>query len=167
MRTSFSATPHPLITAGLLALSVLSGAARADDVVIAEPRWPALPIWGAEAEAKGYQVPRPFGIGLTAFSARQPVNIHDLQLGRNGNEPVSVKNVLQIDRVDTSQQNVSAKFDVLVFPFLESVLGICVGCIVFRGLMRLGVIPEEVCLECADISLRRTAQAAGPTTRSR
>ena len=55
----------------------------------------------------------------------------------------------------------------LVFPFLESVLGICVGCIVFRGLMRVGVIPEEVCLECADISLRRTAQAAGPTTRSR
>ena len=55
----------------------------------------------------------------------------------------------------------------LVFPFLESVLGICVGCIVFRGLMRLGVIPEEVCLECADISLRRTAQVGGPTTRSR
>lgn len=55
----------------------------------------------------------------------------------------------------------------VVFPFLESVLGICVGCIVFRGLMRIGVIPEEVCLECADISLRRTAQPTGPTTRSR
>ena len=55
----------------------------------------------------------------------------------------------------------------VVFPFLESVLGICVGCIVFRGLMRVGVIPEEVCLECADISLRRSDQLAGPTTRSR
>jgi hypothetical protein len=44
----------------------------------------------------------------------------------------------------------------LVFPALESILGICVGCIVFGWLMRVGVIPEEVCLECADISRRRS-----------
>jgi hypothetical protein len=80
-----------------------------------------LPIWGAEAEARGYQLPNPFGIGITAYSARQPVNIEDLQLGRK--EPISVKNFLQIDTVDTTQQNVSAKFDVLIFPFL-SVYGI-------------------------------------------
>ena len=32
---------------------------------------------------------------------------------------MSVTNFLQIDRVDTSQQNISAKFDVLIFPFLD------------------------------------------------
>lgn len=37
---------------------------------------------------------------------------------------------------------------------LESILGYCVGCRVFAVLMRLGVIPEAVCAECADISLR-------------
>ncbi len=37
---------------------------------------------------------------------------------------------------------------------LESVFGYCVGCKVFGLLMRIGVIPEEVCAECADISLR-------------
>ena len=42
----------------------------------------------------------------------------------------------------------------VVFPALESLGGICVGCIVFGWLMRLGVIPESVCLECADISRR-------------
>jgi len=42
----------------------------------------------------------------------------------------------------------------VLFPALESVLGICVGCLGFAGLMRLGVVPAEVCLECADISLR-------------
>lgn len=42
----------------------------------------------------------------------------------------------------------------VVFPALESVLGICVGCKVFAALMKLGVVPEEICLECADISLR-------------
>ncbi len=43
----------------------------------------------------------------------------------------------------------------LLFPALESLLGICVGCIAFSLLMRVGVIPEEVCLECADITLRQ------------
>ena len=43
----------------------------------------------------------------------------------------------------------------VVFPALESILGICVGCKAFAVLMRLGVVPEEICLECADISLRQ------------
>ena len=46
----------------------------------------------------------------------------------------------------------------VVFPALESVLGVCVGCLLFSGLMRIGLVPEEVCLECADITSRRTAQ---------
>jgi len=37
---------------------------------------------------------------------------------------------------------------------LESVFGICLGCIVFGYLMKTGVIPEDVCVACADISLR-------------
>jgi hypothetical protein len=48
----------------------------------------------------------------------------------------------------------------VVFPALESLGGICVGCIAFGWLMRLGVIPESVCLECADIS-RRSKVGAG------
>jgi len=47
----------------------------------------------------------------------------------------------------------------IVFPALESVLGLCVGCKVFGLLMKLGVIPTEICLECADISLRRAPLA--------
>ena len=43
----------------------------------------------------------------------------------------------------------------IVFPALEAILGICVGCKVFAVLMKLGVVPEEICLECADISLRQ------------
>ena len=43
----------------------------------------------------------------------------------------------------------------VVFPALEALLGLCVGCKVFAGLMRLGVVPDEVCLDCADITRRR------------
>jgi hypothetical protein len=34
---------------------------------------------------------------------------------------------------------------------LEAGFGLCLGCRVFALLMKLGVVPEEVCLRCADI----------------
>jgi|SRR5271167_4411147 len=45
---------------------------------------------------------------------------------------------------------------------LESILGFCVGCRIFSGLMRVGLIPDTVCEECANIALRaeRPAGAA-------
>ena len=43
----------------------------------------------------------------------------------------------------------------VVFPALEAIMGICVGCKVFAVLMKLGLVPKEICLECADISLRQ------------
>ena len=43
----------------------------------------------------------------------------------------------------------------LVAATLESVFAICLGCHVFAGLMRAGLIPDAVCAECADIRLAR------------
>ena len=37
--------------------------------------------------------------------------------------------------------------------FLEAAFAICLGCIAFSFLMKLGVIPESVCESCNDISL--------------
>lgn len=37
---------------------------------------------------------------------------------------------------------------------LEGFAGYCLGCTVFGWLMRKGVIPESVCVECADLSAR-------------
>jgi hypothetical protein len=42
---------------------------------------------------------------------------------------------------------------------LESIVGYCVGCRIFGSLMRFGVIPRQVCEECADISWRLRASA--------
>lgn len=44
----------------------------------------------------------------------------------------------------------------IVFATLESVFAFCVGCTVFAGLMRLGVIPAETCEACNDIWARYT-----------
>lgn len=40
----------------------------------------------------------------------------------------------------------------VVAASLEAFLAVCLGCIMFRGLMRVGVIPASVCESCADIS---------------
>lgn len=37
---------------------------------------------------------------------------------------------------------------------LESIFAFCLGCQMFALLMRAGLIPEDVCAECADIRLR-------------
>ena len=43
--------------------------------------------------------------------------------------------------------------------FLEAAFGICLGCKVFSLLMRIGIVPESVCEECADPSKRHTRLA--------
>ncbi len=43
---------------------------------------------------------------------------------------------------------------------LESIFGYCLGCKVFGILMRFGVIPDEVCADCADISGRLGLRAS-------
>jgi len=42
---------------------------------------------------------------------------------------------------------------------LEAFAGFCLGCVMFRWLMRAGVVPEEICAECNDLS-RRLATAS-------
>ena len=37
---------------------------------------------------------------------------------------------------------------------LEGFLGYCLGCTIFAGLIRRGVIPESICRECGDLSAR-------------
>jgi hypothetical protein len=43
---------------------------------------------------------------------------------------------------------------IIVAATLESVFALCIGCKMFAGLMRLGLIPEETCAACANIALR-------------
>jgi hypothetical protein len=48
---------------------------------------------------------------------------------------------------------------IVVAAALESMFAVCVGCTIFAALLRAGVIPVEMCAECADVA-RRMPRAA-------
>jgi hypothetical protein len=49
---------------------------------------------------------------------------------------------------------------IAVFATLESGFGFCIGCEIFGALMKLGLIPEEICVECANICKRGNSLGA-------
>jgi hypothetical protein len=51
---------------------------------------------------------------------------------------------------------------VLAAASLEGFLGYCVGCTVFGWLMRAGLVPKEICEECADLSARYAQRSIEP-----
>lgn len=48
---------------------------------------------------------------------------------------------------------------IIVAATLESVFAFCIGCTVFAGLMRVGLVPEVTCAACANITLREPQAA--------
>jgi hypothetical protein len=46
---------------------------------------------------------------------------------------------------------------------LESVFAVCLGCHLFNALMRIGLVPEAVCVECANLASPR-ARARSPAS---
>ncbi len=46
-----------------------------------------------------------------------------------------------------------------VFALMESALGFCAGCKIFGILMKVGLVPDDVCVECANIWTRQKSHA--------
>lgn len=85
----------------------------------AKGHWSSLPFFGAEAAARGFTLPLPFGIGGTYYREKQPFDITDLKVSLRGSDLVSVTNFAQIGGVEVTQRVATARFDVWLFPFLN------------------------------------------------
>lgn len=53
---------------------------------------------------------------------------------------------------------------IAAFATLESGFGFCVGCKIFGALMKMGLVPESVCAECANIWTRPNLRADAPAS---
>ncbi|GAA5190350.1 hypothetical protein [Ferrimonas gelatinilytica] len=80
--------------------------------VLADDR--LLPIWGKEAEARGYTLPKPFGLSLSYMDMSNPVEVKSI--GLTGHP---VLEALQIDAPDARFEgyNVTLRGDMWLFPF--------------------------------------------------
>ena len=81
-------------------------------------RWSSfLPIWGEEAQKRGYELPFPFGISGSFFFAKRDINVDSVD--------VDIKNTtLHVDnyafvKVRSKERNWSMRLDAWLFPFLN------------------------------------------------
>jgi hypothetical protein len=65
--------------------------------------------------------------------------------------------VLWLLNLDTASRIVAAAL--VAAALLESAFAVCLGCIMFGWLMKLGVIPQHVCEECNNLQLRQSTPA--------
>ncbi len=82
---------------------------------VCEDRWSNfLPVWGKDACAMGYVLPRPFGVSLGYMHQDQPFDVGDVIV--NGVD-VKTPGVAVVDEVQNEETTIMLRFDVWVLPF--------------------------------------------------
>lgn len=155
--------PHPvnetsarIVAAGVVVMSVayaLTGAA-----------WLLVPLtWGFLARVTTGPTFSPLGTLATKFITPRLNVKHRLVAGPPkrfaqfvGLVFSSTASVLWLLDFSTASQIVAAAL--AMAALLEAALAVCLGCVMFGFLMRLGVIPERVCEQCNNLALGPTAK---------
>ena len=77
-----------------------------------------FPIWGRQAIERGFDLPRPFGIGFNAVYITQNIDITNLLLS-TGDEPLEPFDVVQFGESEATAFSETVRADLWVFPFLN------------------------------------------------
>ncbi|MCL1042612.1 hypothetical protein ACNPKB_03840 [Shewanella marisflavi] len=75
-----------------------------------------FPIWGEEAEARGYTLPKPYGISLSYMDMSNPVTVNSIDLTGH---PVLEAIDIDATHADFKGSNVTLRGDVWIFPFMN------------------------------------------------
>lgn len=86
-----------------------------------EKAWSSfLPILGAEAERRGYELPLPLGLSIDAMGLNEPHRVRDLRLALGAGVPQSVpRDFLRVSAVDVNALSTALRVDAWLFPFLN------------------------------------------------
>ncbi|MBY5980305.1 hypothetical protein [Ferrimonas balearica] len=75
-----------------------------------------FPIWGDEAEARGYTLPKPYGLSLSYMDMSNPVTVNSIELTGH---PVLEALDISAPEADFDGYNLTLRGDVWIFPFMN------------------------------------------------
>jgi len=85
-----------------------------------QSHWPyVLPIWGAKATAKGFNLPLPAGFSAQYFGQRSDLVIDNLMVGFNNGPKHDLDGIVRFDKARAVSDGVSLRPDIWVLPFLN------------------------------------------------
>lgn len=96
------------------------------DSLKAEPYPYVLPIWGAKAAAKGFQLPLSAGVSVNYFWQESALVIDNLMVGFNNGPMYDLDEIVRFDDATASASSINVRPDIWLFPFLN-VYGIYVN----------------------------------------
>jgi hypothetical protein len=85
-----------------------------------------LPIWGAKATAKGFQLPYSAGIGINYLWQESSLIIDDLKVGFNYGTMYDMDELIRFDDATAAANALNIRPDIWLFPFLNiyGILGV-------------------------------------------
>ena len=89
------------------------------DSIIAKPYPYVLPIWGAKAAARGYDLPYSAGLGVNYFWQESSLVIDNLFVGFNNGPMYDLDEVIRFDNSIAEAQAINFRPDVWFLPFLN------------------------------------------------
>jgi hypothetical protein len=101
----------------LLSLSLANAQTPEEPAPLPESRH-RLPFLKEEAEKRGIELPRTFGIGLVYYHLDRAIDVSDVRVGRNGATPGSVSDFAHLGS-SSKVDNVNLKLDMWLLPFLN------------------------------------------------
>ena len=78
-----------------------------------------LPIWGAKATAKGYNLPYSAGVSVNYFTQKSELIIQDLFVGFNNGPMYDLDEVIRFDNSTAYASALTVRPDVWILPFLN------------------------------------------------
>jgi len=89
------------------------------DTLIAEQYPYSLPIWGAKATAKGYDLPYSAGVSLNYFWQQSDLVITDLFVGFNDGPMYDLNELIRFENSVSTASVITVRPDIWLFPFLN------------------------------------------------
>ncbi|MCU0361324.1 MAG: hypothetical protein MUF75_11525 [Bacteroidia bacterium] len=85
-----------------------------------------LPIWGAKAVKKGFDLPYSVGLSINSLFQTSELVLDNLQVGFNNKEKIDLDGIVRFNKAEATTSSVSFRPDFWLFPFLNvyAILGI-------------------------------------------